>query len=87
MVDELIFNYTNMWLSRANLGSIFWKARTVEAFYQYFLFDDIKGEIQPNQFNKVTKAGELAKHILNEAMEKERDTGWIESRIPEILKI
>ena len=29
MVEELIFNYTNMWLSRANLGSIFGKARTV----------------------------------------------------------
>jgi len=51
MVEELIFNYTNMWLSRANLGSIFGKARTVEAFYQYFLFGDIKGEIQPSQFN------------------------------------
>ena len=87
MVEELIFNYTIMWLSRANLGSIFGKARTVEAFYQYFLFDDIKGEIQPSQFNKVTKAVELAKHILNEAMEKEHDTTWIESKIPEILKI
>ena len=87
MVEELIFNYTNMWLSRANLGSIFGKARTVEAFYQYFLFDDIKGEIQPSQFNKVTKAVELAKHILNDAIEKDHDTVWIESRIPEILKI
>ncbi len=87
MVEELIFNYTNMWLSRSNLGSIFGKARIVEAFYQYFLFDGIKGEIQPNQFNKVSKAVELAKHILNEAMEQEHDTAWIESRIPEILKI
>jgi len=87
MVEELIFNYTNMWLSRTNLGSIFGKARTVEAFYQYFLFDDIKGEIQPNQFDKVTKAVELAKKILEEAMEKEHGTSWIESRIPEILKI
>ena len=87
MVEELIFNYTNMWLSRANLNSIFGKARTVEAFYQYFLFDDIKGEIQPSQFNKITKSTELAKHILNEAIEKEHDTAWIESRIPEILKI
>ena len=87
MVEELIFNYTNMWLSRANLSSIFGKARIVEAFYQYFLFDDIKGEIQPNQFNKVTKAVELAKHILDESMEKDHDTTWIESKIPEILKI
>jgi len=87
MVEELIFNYTNMWLSRVNLGSIFGKARTVEAFYQYFLFEDIKGQMQPNQFNKVTKAVEFAKHVLNEAIEKRRDTTWIESKIPEILKI
>ena len=87
MVEELIFNYTNMWLSRANLGSIFGKARTVEAFYQYFLFGDIKGEIQPSQFNKVAKAVELAKHILGESMEKDHGTSWIESKIPEILKI
>jgi len=87
MVDELIFNYTNMWLSRANLSSIFGKARTVEAFYQYFLFDDIKGEIQPSQFNKVTKAVKLAKHILDESMKKDNGTIWIESKIPEILKI
>jgi len=87
MVEELIFNYTNMWISRANLGSIFGKARTVEAFYQYFLFGDIKGEIQPSQFNKVTKAVELAKHILDESIEKDHGTSWIESKIPEILKI
>ena len=87
MVDELIFNYTNMWISRTNLGSIFGKARTVEAFYQYFLFGDIKGEMQPNQFNKVTKAVEFAKRILNEAIEKDHNTTWLESKIPEILKI
>ena len=87
MTEELIFNYTNMWLSRVNLGSIFGKARTVEAFYQYFLFEDIKGQMQPNQFNKVTKAVEFAKRVLNEAIEKRRDTTWIESKIPEILKI
>ena len=87
MVEELIFNYTNMWLSRANLNSIFGKARTVEAFYQYFLFGDIKGEIQPSQFNKVTKAVEFAKYVLNEAIKKDHNTTWIESKIPEILKI
>jgi len=87
MIEELIFNYTNMWLSRANLGSIFGKARTVEAFYQYFLFGDIKGEIQPSQFNKIAKAVELAKYILDESMEKDHGTSWIESKIPEILKI
>ena len=87
MIEELIFNYTNMWLSRNNLSSIFGKARLVEAFYQYFLFGDIKGEMQPSQFNKVVKAVELAKHVLDEAVKKDHNTMWIESKIPEILKI
>ena len=87
MVEELIFNYTNMWLSRDNLSSIFGKARLVEAFYQYFLFGDIKGEMQVSQFNKVIKAVEFAKHILDEAVKKDHSTTWIESKIPEILKI
>jgi len=87
MNEELIFNYTNMWLSRANLGSIYGKARTIEAFYQLFLFGEIKGEIQPTHFNKIIKAVEYAKHILNEAMENDYDTEWIEKKIPYILKI
>ena len=64
MVEELIFNYTNMWLSRANLGSIFGKARTVEAFYQYFLFGDIKGEIQPSQFTSRVGLQAVNKKVL-----------------------
>ena len=87
MNEELIFNYTNMWLSRANLSSIYGKARTIEAFYQLFLFGEIKGEIQPTHFNKIVKAVEYAKHILNEAMENDYDTEWIEKKIPYILKI
>ena len=87
MTEELVFNYTNMWLSRNNLSSIFGKARLVEAFYQYFLFGDIKGEMQPSHFNKVVKAVEFAKHILDEVIKKKHDTLWIEARIPEILKI
>jgi len=87
MNEELIFNYANMWLSRANLSSIYGKARTIEAFYQLFLFGEIKGEIQPTHFNKIVKAVEYAKHILNEAMENDYDTEWIGKKIPYILKI
>ena len=36
MSEELIFNYTNMWLARNNLSSVFGKSRMIEAFYQYF---------------------------------------------------
>ena len=87
MNEELIFNYTNMWLSRTNLTSIYGKARVIEAFYQFFLFGEIKGEMQPTHFNKIAKAVEYAKHILNKAMENDYDTEWIEEKIPEVLKI
>ena len=87
MIEEIIFNYTNIWLSRTNLGSIFGKSRMVEAFFQYFMFGDVKGEIQPSHFNKVIKAVEYAKRVLNEAIQKDYDTEWIEKKIPEILKI
>ena len=76
-----------MWISRNSLNTIFGKARIVEAFYQYFLFDDIKGEMQPSHFNKVVKAAEFAKHVLDESIEKKHDTLWIEGKIPQILKI
>ena len=76
-----------MWLSRNSLNTIFGKARIVEAFYQYFLFGDIKGEMQPSHFNKVVKATEFAKHVLDESIEKRHDTLWIEGKIPQILKI
>ncbi len=87
MIEEIIFNYTNIWLSRTNLSSIFGKSRMVEAFFQYFMFGDVKGEIQPSHFNKVIKADEYAKRALNEAIQKDYDTEWIEKKIPEILKI
>ena len=87
MDEEIIFNYTYMWLSRASLNSIYGKARIVEAFYQYFLFGSVKGEIQPSNLNRVIKAVEYAKNVLNEAIKKYYDTEWIENKIPQILKI
>ena len=87
MTEELIFNYTNMWLARNNLSSVFGKSRMIEAFYQYFLFEDIKGEVQPSNFNKVVKAVKFAKNVLNDSIKNDYDTEWIEKKIPEILKI
>ena len=87
MDDELIFNYTNMWNYRPILSSIYGKARVVEAFYQYFIMGDVKGEMQPSNFVKVVKAVKYAKEILNKCLEKNYDTEWLEKKIPEILKI
>ena len=84
---ELIFNYSFQWNYRPILNSVYGKARTVEAFYQYLLFDDIKGELPANQFEKVKKAAKFAKNILQEAIDKRYDTLWLEKKIPEIIKI
>lgn len=87
MDEELIFNYGHMWNYRPLLGSVYGKARIVEAFYQYFIMGDIKGELQPNSFERVVKATAFAKEILKEAIEKNYDTEWLEKKIPKILAI
>ena len=46
MDEEIIFNYSYMLVSRPQLHTVYGKARIVEAFYQYFMFGAIKGEIQ-----------------------------------------
>ena len=87
MDNEIIFNYTWQWMYRPLLTDVLGKARIVEAFYQYFLFGDTKGEIQPSHFEKVKKAVEYAKKILDEALENNYETEWIEKNIPKILAI
>ena len=87
MDEEMIFSYTYQWLYRPILSSIYGKARLVEAFYQYFIMGDIKGEIQPNQFEKIVNASRFANKVVIEALTKNYSTEWIEKKIPEILKI
>src|SRR3989304_5914905 len=87
MDEEMIFSYTYQWLYRPILSSIYGKARTVEAFYQYFIMGDIKGEIQPSQFEKVVEAVRFAKEAVTDALKKNHSTEWLEKKIPEILKI
>src|SRR3972149_5330136 len=87
MDEEMIFSYTYQWLYRPILSSIYGKARTVEAFYQYFIMGDTKGEIQPSQFEKVVEAVRFAKEAVTDALKKNHSTEWLEKKIPEILKI
>ena len=87
MDEELICNYGHMWNYRPLLGSVYGKARIVEAFYQYFIMGDIKGELQPNSFQLAVKATAFAKEILKDAIEKNYDTEWLEKKIPKILAI
>ena len=87
MDDEIIFNYTYMLVARPQLHTVYGKARIVEAFYQYFLFGAIKGEIQPSNFEKIKKASMLAKEIVNKAINEKQGTDWIEKKVTEIIKI
>ena len=71
MDEEIIFNYSYMLFSRPQLHIVYGKARIVEAFFQYFMFGAIKGEIQSSHFERIKKASELAKRIVDEAIKKD----------------
>ncbi|CDI06201.1 vWA domain-containing protein [Candidatus Nitrosotenuis uzonensis] len=87
MDEEIIFGYTYQWIYRPQLANVLGKTRIVEAFYQHFLFGDVKGEIQPSHAEKITRASARAKEIVGEALEKKHDTEWLEKKVPEILSI
>lgn len=87
MDEEIIFNYTYMFVSRPQLYTIYGKARIVEAFYQYFMFGAFKGEIQASHFERIKKAAEFAKKIVDESIERKYDTDWLEKNVNEIIKI
>ena len=87
MDEEIIFNYAYMLVGRPQLHTVFGKARIVEAFYQYFMFGTIKGEVQSSHFERVKNASEFAKKIVDEAIRKKYDTEWLEKKVVEIIKI
>ncbi|QMU53885.1 MAG: VWA domain-containing protein [Nitrosopumilus sp.] len=87
MDEEIIFNYTYMLVSRPQLHTVYGKARIVEAFYQYFMFGAIKGEIQSSNFEKIKQATTFAKKNVSKAIDKEYDTEWLEKNVGEIIKI
>ncbi|MEK0320240.1 MAG: vWA domain-containing protein [Nitrosopumilus sp.] len=87
MDNEIIFNYAYMFVARPQLNTVYGRARIVEAFYQYFMFGVMKGEIQLSHFEKVKKASALAKKIVNKAIEENYDTDWLEKDVGKIVKI
>ena len=87
MDNEIIFNYAYMFVARPQLNTVYGRARIVEAFYQYFMFGVMKGEIQLSHFEKVKKAYVLAKKIVNKAIEENYDTDWLEKDVGKIVKI
>ncbi len=87
MDDEIIFNYAYMLVARPQLNTVYGNARIVEAFYQYFMFGAIKGEIQSSHFEKIKKATVFAKKNVNKAIKENYDTDWLEKNVSEIIKI
>ena len=87
MDEEIIFNYSYMLVARPQLHTVYGKARIVEAFYQYFMFGAIKGEIQESHFDKIKKASTFAKKIVSESIENNQKTSWIEKNVTQIIKI
>jgi hypothetical protein len=87
MDEEIIFNYAYMLVARPQLHIVYGKARIVEAFYQYFMFGALRGEIQSSHFERIKKATEFAKKIVDESIEKNYDTEWLEKNVNEIIKI
>ena len=87
MDNEIIFNYTYMLVARPQLHTVYGKARIVEAFYQYFMFGVIKGEMQSSSFEKIKKASTFAKKIVKKAIDEKKDTDWVEKNVSEIIKI
>ena len=87
MDEEIIFNYTYMLVSRPQLHTVYGKARIVEAFYQYFMFGAIKGEIQSSHYEKILQASKEAKRLVEEAITKNYETDWLEKKVNEIIKI
>ena len=87
MDEEIIFNYAYMLIARPQLHTVYGKARIVEAFYQYFMFGALRGEIQSSHFERIKKASIYATKIVDEATEKNYDTEWLEKKVSEIIKI
>lgn len=87
MDEEIIFNYAYMLVGRPQLHTVYGKARIVEAFYQYFMFGTIKGEVQSSHFERVKKASNFAKIIVDESIRKKYGTEWLEKKVVEIIKI
>ncbi len=87
MDDEIIFNYAYMLVARPQLNTVYGRARIVEAFYQYFMFGAIKGEIQSSHFEKIKKATVFAKKIVKKAIDEKYDSDLLEKNVSEIVKI
>ncbi len=87
MDAELLLYYSFQWNYRPLLSGVYGRARAVEAFYQHFLFGDIKGEIQDSLAARVKKAAGMSKELVDEAVRSGYGTAWLEKQIPGIIQM
>ena len=86
MDSEIIFCHTYRLLARPSLGSVYGRAKILEAFYQHFMFGAFRGEVQPSHFERALRASRLAREAVRTALEKDLGTAWLEKRAGEIIK-
>ena len=86
MENEIIFNEGISWLSRPLLNSLYGKHKIVEAFSQFLLTGYIKGELFGSESDRVQSAVNIAKQLIDESIENNQKTEWIERQIPKIIK-
>ena len=72
---------------RPGVSSFYGRARMVEAFYQALRFGSVAGAVQPSHLEKAQKAARAAQAAVDEALEKDLGTGYVKSRVPQIVKI
>ena len=87
MDTELVFSYTYRFMSRPPLGTVYGRARILEAFYQHFMFGAFRGEVQASHFQRVLRASKLAKRAVEKALDEGRHTAWLEKRAGEIIRV
>ncbi|MDW3653185.1 MAG: VWA domain-containing protein, partial [Nitrososphaeraceae archaeon] len=86
MENEVIFNEGISWLSRPLLNSLYGKHKVVEAFSQSLITGYVKGELFGSESDRVQSAVNIARELIDESIEKNHRTEWIEQQIPKIIK-
>ena len=86
MENEVIFNEGISWLSRPLLNSLYGKHKVVEAFSQYLITGYVKGELFGSESDRVQSGVNIARELIDESIEKNHRTEWIERQIPKIIK-
>ncbi|HEX2306649.1 MAG TPA: vWA domain-containing protein [Nitrososphaeraceae archaeon] len=59
----------------------------MEAFYQYLTTGYVKGEMFGSESDRVQNAVNFARELIDESIDKNHRTEWIERQIPKIIKI